>query len=124
MLGPHHIIIRVQYDRQPNYGRSLEWIAPELKGARLTMTADRTSDPQPARTWEGIVDGPTFERFARAWRLPVDGPGPALPTAGGTRDLATRCYTLDGMNWEQSGRSPIVCVSLEVTPLPITGRGA
>ena len=124
MLRPHHIIVRVQYDQQANYGRSLEWIAPELQGARLTLTKDRISDPQPTRTWEGTVDGPTFKRFARAWQLPVDRPGLALPTATGTRDLATRCYTLDGMNWEQSGQSPIVYVSLEVTPLPVTGRRA
>ena len=117
MLGPRHIVLRVQYDRQPQYGRSLEWIAPELKGARMTMTEDRISDPQPARTWEGTVDGPTFARFAQAWRLPVDFVEPALPTASGIRDLAPHRYTLDGMNWEQSGRSPIVCVSLEVMPL-------
>ena len=124
MLGPRHIVLRVRYDRQPQYGRSLEWIAPELTGARMTMTEDRIGDPHPARTWEGTVDGPTFSRFAQAWRLPVDILGPALPTATGTRDLAPRRYTLDGMNWEQNGRSPIMCVSLEVIPLPVTSGDA
>ena len=112
MLGPHHIIMRVQYDRQPNYGRIPRMDRTGTEGRPADHDRRPISDPQPARRWEGTVDGPTFERFARAWRLPVDGPGPALPTASGTRALATRRYTLDGMNWEQSGQSPIVCVSL------------
>ena len=31
MVDPRYITITVQYDREPKYGRSLEWIAPELK---------------------------------------------------------------------------------------------
>jgi hypothetical protein len=124
MLRPRHIVISVYYDRHPAYGRSLRWIAPELQGAHMTMTEDRINDPRPSRTWEGTVDGPTFTRFARAWRLPADAAGPTSGAANSTHDSPPQRHTLDGMNWEDGGRSPIVCVSVEVTPLPATGGGS
>ena len=62
------------------------------------MTEDHTSTPNPSRTWAGIVDGPTFKRFADAWHL----------------NDATRARTFDGMNWEVDGQSPIVYVSLYI----------
>ena len=74
MLDPRYITITVQYDRDPTYGRSLGAIAPELKNSTLTMTDDHIAGPRPSRTWAGMVDGPTFERFARAWRLPGRSP--------------------------------------------------
>ena len=72
MVDPRYITITVQYDREPKYGRSLEWIAPELKDSALTMIEDHLGDPTPSRTWAGLVDGPTYEQFAKAWRLPKD----------------------------------------------------
>ena len=66
MVNPRCITITVRYDRQPRYGRSLQWIAPELKDSALTMTEDQLDDPTPSRTWAGLVDGPTYERFAEA----------------------------------------------------------
>jgi hypothetical protein len=72
MVNPRYITITVRYDRQPRHGRSLQWIAPELKDSALTMTEDQLDDPTPSRTWAGLVDGPTYERFAEAWRLPKD----------------------------------------------------
>ena len=74
MVNPRYITITVRYDRQPRYGRSLQWIAPELKDSALTMTEDQLDDPIPSRTWAGLVDGPTYERFAEAWRLPCQWP--------------------------------------------------
>ncbi len=71
-VKPRYITITVRYDRKPRCGRSLGWIAPELKDSALTMTEDRLDDPTPSRTWAGLVDGPTYERFAEAWRLPKD----------------------------------------------------
>jgi hypothetical protein len=121
MLGPRHIIVTVQYDQQPSYGRSLEWIAPELKGARMTMTEDHTGDPQASRTWEGTLDASTFERFARAWRLPEGSSDQKKPAATATQDPGPRCYTLDGMNWEENGKSPIVYASVQVTPKASAG---
>jgi hypothetical protein len=100
VVDPRYITITVLYDRQPKYGRSLQWIAPELKDSALTMTEDQLEDPTPSRTWAGLVDGPTYERLAEAWRVP--------------KDIATHTYTLDGMNWEAGNESPIVCVSLQV----------
>ena len=113
MTEDRYIVIRVAYDRSPSYGRSLEWIAPELKDAGLVMTEDHTDAPSPSRTWAGIVDRATFERFADAWQLDRCSHerawGPAT-AAGGL--LPLRAYTFDGMNWESGGESPIVYVSL------------
>jgi hypothetical protein len=119
MVDSRYITITVQYDREPKYGRSLEWIAPELKGSALTMTEDHLDDPRPSRTWAGVVDGPTYEQVAKAWRLPREVGEPNARTRGDSRELATHTYTLDGMNWETGNRSPIVYVSLQVTaPAP------
>jgi hypothetical protein len=115
MVGSRHIVLTVQYEPQPRYGRSLEWIAPELKGALMTMTEDRTGEPRPSRTWEGTVDARTFDQFACAWHLPEDRSEQAELEATAAQDLTPRRYTLDGMNWEESGTSPIVSVSVQVT---------
>ena len=115
MVDPRYITITVQYDREPKYGRSLQWIAPELKDAALTMTEDHPGDPTPSRTWAGLVDGPTYEQFANAWQLPQAADERNPRTAGHDRDPDTHTYTLDGMNWESGAASPIICVSVEVT---------
>jgi hypothetical protein len=116
MSDSRHITITVYYDGHSVYGRSLEWIAPELKDARLTMTEDHADDEPPTRTWEGLVEPPTFERFARAWCLEdeLGEPSPAAPSDGPD----SHTYTLDGLNWEQGGESPIVCVSVQVAHPP------
>ena len=114
MVDPRYIIITVQYDREPIYGRSLQWIAPELKDSALTMIEDHLGDPTPSRTWAGLLDGPTYEQFAKAWRLPKDADETNTRTPGDDRDLAPHSFTLDGMNWEAGNESPIVCVSLQV----------
>ena len=115
MVDPRYITITVQYDRKPGYGRSLEWISPELKDSALTMTEDQLDDPAPTRTWAGVVDGPTYEHFAQAWRLPEDTDEATSRRPGDHRDPVTHAYALDGMNWESGGESPIICVSVEVT---------
>ncbi len=114
MVDPRYITITVRYDRQPTYGRSLQWMAPQLKDSALTMTEDQLDGPTPLRTWAGLVDGPTYEQFAEAWRLPKDTDETDSQTAGVDRKLVTHSYTLDGMNWEAGNESPIVCVSLQV----------
>jgi hypothetical protein len=116
MPDPRYITIRVQYDRQTRYGRSLTWVAPELTDADLALTEDHLDGSAPARTWRGVVDGPTYERFAAAWRLEGVLVKPAPGTANKEHGARTRAFTLDGMNWEAGGESPIVCVSLQVTP--------
>jgi hypothetical protein len=115
MVNPRHITITVRYERRPRRdGRSLQWIAPELKDSALTITEDQLDGPTPSRTWAGLVDGPTYDRFAEAWRLPKDTDETTSQTASDDRELATHAYTLDGMNWETVHESPIVCVSLQV----------
>jgi hypothetical protein len=125
MVDPRYITITVAYDRAPRYGRSLEWIAPELKGSALTMTEDQLDEPAPSRTWAGLVDGSTYEQFAQvdgstyeqfaqAWRLKEAGETMSR-TVGDHPDQASHTYVLDGMNWESGGESPIICVSVEVT---------
>jgi hypothetical protein len=101
MKSPRHLVISVQYDRYPNHGRSLAWIAPELREAGLEMTDDHLDEPSPTRAWAGLVDGPTFERFAHAWGLDE-------------AEHAPRTYVFDGMNWEAAGESPIVYVVVRV----------
>jgi len=101
MAHPRHIAISVRYDRHPKYGRSLAWIAPELRDAGLEMTDDQVDQTTPSRSWAGVVDGPAFERFAEAWRLD-------------RADSTPRTYVFDGMNWETAGGSPIVYVVVEV----------
>jgi hypothetical protein len=114
LVGDCYVVIRVAYDRHPRSGRSLEWIAPELREAGLTMTEERTDEPACSRTWAGIVDGATFERFADAWRLDAKPHGRTLSLVTEAGDLDMRAYTFDGMNWESGGESPIVYVSLLV----------
>jgi hypothetical protein len=108
------LTIKVHYERRPEYGRSLEWIAPELKDAALTLVEDRIDDARPSRKWRGIVDRPTFEVFANAWRL-HDATGELdAYTSDGAKAQPARSYVLDGLNWETNGESPIVSVTLQI----------
>jgi hypothetical protein len=114
MTADRYIVIRVAYDLLPSYGRSLGWIAPELRDAGLMLTEDHCAGLSPSRTWEGFVDGATFQRFADAWGLhhmPHERTSDVIRGAG---HLAMRAYTFDGMNWEIGGESPIVYVSVLV----------
>jgi hypothetical protein len=115
VVDPRYITITVHYDREPKYGRWLEWIAPELKDSALIMTEDHLGDPTRSRTWAGLVDGPTYQEFAEAWRLPKDIDQPNPQTIHDDQDPVSHPYTLDGMNWEAGDQSPIVCVSVQVT---------
>lgn len=115
MSDNRYIVITAAYDQCTDYGRSLQWLAPELRDAGLAMIEDRTDGPSPSRTWAGIVDGRTFARFAHAWSLhdaPADGPSGVVTKEHGNG--AARVHTLDGMNWEVDGESPIVYVSLQI----------
>ena len=107
MAQDRYITIKVAYDSHPSYGRSLEWVAPELSEADLTVIEDRMEDPSPSRTWAGPVDEAAFKRFADAWHLD--------PEIDDT-------YTFDGMNWESGGESPIIYVRLDVGVTPWRGR--
>lgn len=114
MTRDRYIVITVAYDRHPSYGRSLDWIAPELSDANLIMTEDRIDETSPSRTWAGVVSGATFERFSDAWQLGAQPCELSLRPVTEAGDLAMRAYTFDGMNWETGGESPIVYVSLLV----------
>jgi hypothetical protein len=114
MAGDRYLIVRVAYDRLHTYGRSLDWLAPELAGAGLELLEDRTDEPSPSRTWAGVVSGATFDRLADAWRLDAAASEPVLALATDVGQLRGRDYTLDGMNWEYGGESPIVYVSIHV----------
>jgi len=114
MIHDRHVTLRVEYERDPGYGRSLEWIAPELKDTGLTLTEDRTNEATPSRTWTGVVDAATFERFANAWGLDEATNGPAADALADDAAPAVHEFTFDGMNWEVGGESPIVYVSLSV----------
>jgi hypothetical protein len=111
------IVIKAQYEPRCAYGRSLGWIAPELKDAGLTLLEDHTDDERPARTWVGVVDGPTFRHFAKAWRLNDESDRASSCHVTYNSHQAERSYVLDGMNWEIGGESPIICVSLRVFPI-------
>lgn len=120
MTESRYVTISVRYEPHVHYGRSLAWIAPELTNAGLTLTEDRAADRMPARTWVGVVDEPTFERFARAWRLSCESEASDLRTRTMGDDAATYVKTLDGMNWEADGVSPIISVSLQVRQMGAT----
>jgi hypothetical protein len=111
MIHLHYIAITVRYESRLVRGRSLGRIAPELKDAGLSLIEDRLDDPQPSRTWAGYVDGPTYKRFATAWRLPAGEEGHE-PCLRGRDDNNVLEQTFDGMNWEVNGTSPIVSVSV------------
>jgi hypothetical protein len=87
------------------------WLAPELTPAGLALTEDHLDGQAPFRTWTGSVDGSTFARVAKAWRLPQ------ADQNAGRGDDARVSYTktLDRMNWEICEQSPIISVSLRVT---------
>jgi hypothetical protein len=110
------IVIKAVYERQIQYGRSLEWIAPELHDAGLSLIEDHADEPSPSRTWAGILDAPTFRRFADAWHLHDQVDEPVVAEADG--HPAAHTYTLDGMNWEDRGESPIVYVTVDVRITP------
>ena len=93
MIGDHCVVIGVAYDRRPAYGRFLEWIAPELRDAGLTMTEDHSDEANASRTWPGVVDGATFARFADARRLDAKPHDRTLILATEAGDLDMRAYT-------------------------------
>lgn len=111
------IALRVEYERWPAHGRSLEWIAPELRDAPLKLLEDHADDERATRTWCGIIDDAAFERFAQAWRLRRDTGDPEHLIANIDRHRRLRSYVFDGMNWESGGVSPIISVTVLVLDL-------
>jgi hypothetical protein len=118
-MSIRHITITVRYDgRLSRYGRSLEWIAPELKDSALTITEDQLDGPTPSRTWAGLVDGPTYDRFAEAWRLPKDTDETTSQTAGDDRELRYACVYA---RQHELGNRPRISHRLRVPPSDATG---
>jgi len=106
-----YVTLVVEYERDAKDAeRSLGWLVPELADAGLTMT----DDTQGLRKWAGVIDGETYDRFAERWDLANKADQPNLMQAA-YGHLAGHCYTWDGMEWELSGWSPIVWMSLEVS---------
>jgi hypothetical protein len=114
MVDKRYIVIQVAYEPNVVYGRSLEWIAPELKDAGLTLIEEHADECGASRTWAGVVDGATTQRFADAWHLPDEFYEPAAANLAEDGHIARVRHTLDGMNWEVDGESPIVYVSVEI----------
>src|SRR5664279_2630911 len=114
MVDKRYIVIQVAYEPNVVYGRSLEWIAPELKDAGLTLIEEHADECGASRTWAGVVDGATTQRFADAWHLPDEFYEPAAANLAEDGHIARVRRTLDGMNWEVDGESPIVYVSVEI----------
>jgi hypothetical protein len=125
MPASHFITITVCYEPGVSHGTSLAWIAPELQDVPLRLVEDHLEAPVRARTWSGPVDESTFERFSAAWRLERSD---EELTGDGTEDRHDRVgysRTLDGMNWETEGHSPIISVSVRVVrPRYAKRRGA
>jgi hypothetical protein len=88
--------------------RSLGWLARELDDAGLTMT----EDTEAVREWAGVVDGDTYARFADGWGNKPDQPK-LMQTEHGC--LAGHRYTWEDIEWELSGWSPIVSMSIEIS---------
>lgn len=114
MVDKRYIVIRVAYEPNSVHARSLEWIAPELKDAGLTLIEEHADECGASRTWAGVVDGATSQRFADAWHLPDEFHEPAAANLAEDGHIARVRRTLDGRNWEVDGESPIVYVSVEI----------
>jgi len=106
------IILRIAYERHAARGPSLEWIAPELKDAGLSLIEDNRDGWNPSCEWAGLVNGPTFDRFATAWHLEDENDEPASDNADGYTMM--HAHTLDGMNWESQGLSPVIFATVHV----------
>jgi hypothetical protein len=103
MADERYIIISVAFEPGASNGQSLEWVAPELKDAGLTLI-EEGAEPSPSRTWAGIVEGLTVEHLLHMRHLEGG------PASNGHPD--TDVYAFDGLSWEGNGNSPIVSVTL------------
>lgn len=83
MTEDRFIILTAAYERHAGRGPLLEWIAPELKDAGLSLIEDNHHGWNPSSKWAGPVDGPTFGRFADAWHLQDDDDEPGPGNADG-----------------------------------------
>ncbi|HTT30504.1 MAG TPA: hypothetical protein VMG37_18960 [Solirubrobacteraceae bacterium] len=110
--GDRFIILRVAYERPAARAASLEWIAPELKDAGLTLIEDNRDGWNPSCEWAGLVDRAKFDRLAAAWHLYDENDPPASDDASGQPMM--QVHTLDGMNWETGGESPILSVTVHL----------
>lgn len=96
MHNTYLINLHVKYEPYAmDLQRSLRWLAPELVGARLTLTEDDDT-----REWTGVISADTYARVAAAWSL----------------ESGHRVF--DGMEFEVEGSSPIVYVSLDIERQP------
>jgi hypothetical protein len=80
----------------------------------LTLIEEHADECGASRTWAGVVDGATSQRFADAWHLPDEFHEPAAANLAEDGHIARVRRTFDGMNWEVDGESPIVYVSVEI----------
>jgi hypothetical protein len=115
MTEDRFITLTVAYERHAGRGPSLAWIAPELKDAGLRLIEDNHDGFHPSRTWAGLVNGSTFDHFADAWHLHDDNDQPT--TRNADSHPTTDTHTLDGMNWETDGESPIIYTTVDVSAL-------
>ena len=102
------VTVTVVYERHARCAPTLEWIAPELKDAGLTLIEDHPKALHPSRTWAGTVEGPALARFADAWER---GDERNEPTSD---DLDAHAYIFDRVNRKPGGESPIVSVTIQV----------
>ena len=112
MSEDRFVILTVAYERHAGRGPSLGWIAPELQGAGLSLIEENHHGWNPSRRWAGLVDGPTFDRFADAWHLHDENDHPASGNPDGHPIMLA--HTLDGMNWDNQGASPIIFATVHV----------
>ena len=112
MSEDRFVILTVAYERPAGRGPSLGWIAPELQGAGLSLIEEIHHGWNPCRRWAGLVDGPTFDRFADAWHLHDENDHPASGNPDGNPMMLA--HTLDGMNWDTQGESPVIFATVHV----------
>lgn len=118
---PVYLILDVEYNPDPCYGRELGWLAPPLKDEpELILTEDDEKDFGDGsiidhRKWAGIVSADGWAKLTREWSIDPDGgePNGGMITEYG--HLAARAYGWDGMGWNLGGNSPIAYVSLYVS---------
>jgi len=111
MIG-RYVVVAAEYEpNATDVERSLGWLVAELADAGLAMTESTPG----VRKWDGVIDGEIHRALADVWDLEHKASQPDLGMVTKYGHLAGDCYTFDGMEWELSGWSPIVWVSLFVS---------
>lgn len=117
-----YLILQVDYSVRPGAEGTgprmrLDWIAPELEGAQMSLTTDEAG-PEGSweRVWSGLVSEDTYQRLAKNWSLDEADSEPNLGILTEYGHLESLHFDFDGMDWNVGGITPIIHATLRVSP--------